>query len=813
MARAETAGTTQRWSSRVFGGSEPDAALKGHARLLAQPAYRRLLQAEPIFRRSIPVLIAVFLVVVGVARTSNLLDRRDETEANARDMIGMLAETLDATLSSSAPEAAGSVDYATRIRTALREALPPSATSDGRVILLTDQTGTIRASAPEDVSLNGMTLSDVFGHGQPLVVFGERAGVLPVGIGSDAEAFAAVHHLPGDRGSIAVYQPSSQIFLDWRRDVSMNVSLFIGTSCILIVMVYAFFAQTTRASEADRIYAATQARVDTALRRGRCGLWDWDLARGRLFWSPSMYVILGMEPNSDLMGFNELQAMIHEDDTNLYDLASELLETGQNAVDLEFRIRHAEGHWVWLRARAEIVRDRDGAPHLIGIGVDVTEQKRLAEQTATADLRLRDAIETISEAFVLWDSDNRLVMCNSKYQQLHQLSEHLTRTGTAYEAVMATARQPVVQSQGKMGEFGDGERSYEAQLEDGRWLQINERRTKDGGFVSVGTDITELKQHEEKLLDSERRLMATVADLRQSRHQMQLQTQQLVELAEKYAEEKARAEAANRAKSEFLASMSHELRTPLNAIIGFSEIMRSGMFGNLGSAKYDEYCRDIHDSGTYLLNVISDILDMSKIEAGRVNLTLESVALDDVIGESARIMKPQADDRQISLVTDFATAMPMVADRRALKQVALNLLSNALKFTPLGGRVTVTTAEDGEFVILSVADTGIGIPEQALKQLGQPFMQVENQLTRKYPGSGLGLAIARSLVALHGGTMTITSTEGVGTTVSVRIPRIAAPTAGDGTAAVAEHTTALASSGMARAVAVANARGPSRAVH
>lgn len=813
MAHADTGPVSQRWRSRLLGGSETEIALKGHARLLAQPAYKRLLHAEPIFRRSIPVLIAVFLIVVGVARTSNLMDRRDETDAAARDMIAMLTETLDATLSDSIPDGTGAIDYATRIRTALREALPPSATSDGRTIVLADRNGIIQAVAPETSGVVGRPLADIFGPGQPLIVFGERAGVMPINTGTDQEAYAAVHHLEGLRGSVAVVQPVVEIFQTWRRDVSMNVSLFIGTSCILIVMVYAFFAQTTRASEADRIYAATQARVDTALRRGRCGLWDWDLARGRLFWSPSMYVILGMEPNSELMGFNELQAMIHEDDTNLYELASELLETGQNSVDLEFRIRHAEGHWVWLRARAEIVRDRDGAPHLIGIGVDVTEQKRLAEQTATADIRLRDAIETISEAFVLWDSDNRLVMCNSKYQTLHQLPDPATRTGTPYETVMAAARQPVVQSHAKMGEPGGDERSYEAQLEDGRWLQISERRTKDGGFVSVGTDITELKQHEEKLLDSERRLMATVADLRQSRHQMQLQTSQLVELAEKYAEEKARAEAANRAKSEFLASMSHELRTPLNAIIGFSEIMRSGLFGTLGSEKYDEYCRDIHDSGTYLLNVISDILDMSKIEAGRVNLTLESVALDDVIGESTRIMKAQADDRQIDLKTNFDAALPMVADRRALKQVALNLLSNALKFTPRGGTVTVSTTSEGEAMVLSVADTGIGIPATSLRQIGQPFVQVENQLTRKHPGSGLGLAIARSLVALHGGTMTISSAEGVGTTVTVKLPRIAAPTASDGTAAVAEHTTGLASSGMARAVAVANARTPSRSVH
>ncbi|ODN70570.1 PAS-domain containing protein [Methylobrevis pamukkalensis] len=641
MARAEDAGASNGWRTRFFGTtSTADEAIRGHAGLLARPTYRRLLQAEPYLRRSIPALIAVFLIITAIARTSGLIDRRMEIETAAGDMLALTAQTLDIALSQSAPDSPGP-DYHLQVRDALAAALPPLAAPRGATIVFADPAGTMVTSVPPSPGLTGRALDDLFGNGQPLTTFGASAGVMDVMLADGTQVFATVHNLAGDRGSVAVYQTKDDVFATWHRDVSVNISLFIGTSCILIVIVYAYFMQTSRAREADQLYAQTQYRVDTALRRGRCGLWDWDLARGRLFWSPSMYVILGMEPNSELMGFGDLQGMIHPEDADLYALARDLLESGQASVDLSFRIRHAEGHWLWVRARAEIVRDRDGTPHLIGIAVDETEQRRLLEQTETADLRLRDAIETISEAFVLWDTENRLVMCNSKYQSLYGLPDPLTRAGTPYEAVMEAGTQPVVQSHVKTTsqsapQTEDGARSFEAQLRDGRWLQINERRTKDGGFVSVGTDITELKLHEERLLDSERRLMATVTDLRQSRQKLQAQTQQLVELADKYAEEKTRAESANRSKSEFLASMSHELRTPLNAIIGFSEVMRSGIFGTLGSIKYDEYCRDIHESGTYLLNVISDILDMSKIEAGRVNLTLESVDFDDVISESAR---------------------------------------------------------------------------------------------------------------------------------------------------------------------------------
>jgi two-component system cell cycle sensor histidine kinase PleC len=435
-------------------------------------------------------------------------------------------------------------------------------------------------------------------------------------------------------------------------------------------------------------------------------------------------------------------------------------------------MRHARGDWVWLRARCELVRQPgEAAAHVIGIAIDVTEQKRLAEQSEAADLRLRDAIESISEAFVVWDADNRLVLCNSKFQSLHGLTDDAVKPGTRYEAVVEAGAKPVIRTQ-MTGERRAGEhaRTFEAQLEDGRWLHISERRTKDGGFVSVGTDITPLKRHEEKLLESEKRLMATVADLRSSQHALERQTEQLAYLAEKYAEQKDRAEEANQAKSEFLANMSHELRTPLNAIIGFSEIMESGMFGPLGTGKYHEYCRDIRDSGNYLLDVINDILDMSKIEAGRATLDFQDVDLGQVIADAVRVVTGRATEKRLELKLEIASAIRLKADRRALKQVALNLLSNAVKFTPEGGRVTVRARTVAGSVNLAIEDTGIGIPREALKNLGRPFEQVESQLTKKHKGSGLGLAIAKSLTDLHGGTMRIRSTQGVGTIVLVRLP-------------------------------------------
>src|SRR6185312_13299169 len=302
----------------------------------------------------------------------------------------------------------------------------------------------------------------------------------------------------------------------------------------------------------------------------------------------------------------------------------------------------------------------------------------------------------------------RLVLCNSNFQELHDLPDESIRTGISYEAVVAAGRKPVVRTTGTHdGAPTHGARTFEAQLDDGRWLHISERRTKDGGYVSVGTDITTIKRHEEKLIDSERRLMATVADLRASQQALESQAQQLTDLAEKYAEEKTRAEDANQAKSKFLANMSHELRTPLNAIIGFSEIMGSGMFGPLGADRYTEYCRDIHSSGQYLLDVINDVLDMSKIEAGRMRLDRERITLDQMLTDSMRVVANRAAEKKLELTLEVEPEVGFDADRRACKQIVLNLLSNAVKFTPDGGRVDVHGRARGESVVIAIDDTGI----------------------------------------------------------------------------------------------------------
>ena len=364
------------------------------------------------------------------------------------------------------------------------------------------------------------------------------------------------------------------------------------------------------------------------------------------------------------------------------------------------------------------------------------------------------------------------MLCNSHFQRLHKLPDTAVIPGTSYETVIEVGSMPEVRTRlPEPSVPAPGARTFEAQLEDGSWLHISERRTKDGGYVSVGTDITRIKEHEHKLLDNDLRLRATVVDLKRSQAELERQAIELADLAEKYSRERNRAEEANQAKSKFLANMSHELRTPLNAIIGFSEIMGSGMFGALGSDKYQEYCRDILTSGQYLLEVINDVLDMSKIEAGRMKLDMEPLDLSRTLAESLRVVSGRAQHKNLALDADIESTISVVADRRAVKQIIVNLLSNAVKFTPDNGKVVVRSQMLEDSIVLLIADTGIGIAPDSLRRLGKPFEQVESQLTKTYQGSGLGLAIARSLTGLHGGTMKLRSKLGVGTVVRIVLPR------------------------------------------
>ncbi|MBZ9795797.1 PAS domain-containing sensor histidine kinase [Mesorhizobium sp. ES1-4] len=744
--------------------------LAGNARLIAEPAYKRLLAAEPLLRRSIPALIVIFLIVIAALRVLSLMNERDDVERDAKAVLTLAAAQLASSLATTSDTLPGATQNL--LETTSRQ----GAMGRSHVLVITDSAFKITAVTPRSVPWQGHSLDGLVQGGQPLFMFGDRAGVMEVNIGGQ-DWYAAVSLSRDRKGAAAALVPQEAVFDAWRKTVSLNVTLFVLTAGVLIIVLYAYFGQAARAQAADRIYLEAHQRIDMALVRGRCGLWDWDMVRGKMYWSRSMYDMLGYEPCETMLSFGEVDEIIHPEDGDLFTLANRIVAREIDHIDQVFRMRHADGQWVWMRARAQVMDPEAPEIQLIGIAVDVTEQRHLALRSEAADLRLRTAIENINESFVLWDSAQRLIMCNSKYQQDNGLSDRdvmpgVTRVSLEERMLAFASERRLANTNGPQGGA-----TFERQLSDGRWLQVNELRTRDGGIVSVGSDITQIKLHQEKLVDSERRLMATIHDLSLARRAEEERSRELVDLNRKYMKETERAEAANRAKSEFLANMSHELRTPLNAIIGFSELMEQGLFGPLGSERYEEYATDINSSGKYLLGVINDILDMSKIEAGQFSLDQEQIDLGPLISETVRVVSLQAAQKAITVETRIADALTLFADRRAIKQIVINLLSNAVKFTGQGGHISVRARNTSGALVLTIEDNGCGIPKEALGKLGRPFEQVQNQFSKNHAGSGLGLAISRSLAELQGGALKIRSTESVGTIVSVRIPVKKAPPA------------------------------------
>ena len=530
-----------------------------------------------------------------------------------------------------------------------------------------------------------------------------------------------------------------------------------------LILALLLLRQSRRMEDSERTFAGNEQRFRMAVEAARCGIWEWDLGADQVFMSDVTGLIFGWSGGGVVSG----QALLDRVAPDHRDRVREAVaNAGQyGAFDVSFRVPSTNGgRPIWLDARGQGFGKTASGAHtrIIGVALDVTEGRIAQARAQAAESRLRDAIESVSEAFILWDRNGRLLMCNRNFRDVFGVDTKLLKPGAHRDQVNRFAQLAIAQ---EYPAAMNGLR--EAQMHDGRWIQISEQRTAEGGLVMTAADVTVIKVQEEARRRNEEQLQQAVTGLERSQDQ-------LAELARKYEAEKVKAEGANRAKSEFLANMSHELRTPLNAINGFSEIMIAQMFGPLGDDRYKEYAQDINNSGQHLLALINDILDMSKIEAGKMKLKFEPMNLADVAQDAVRLVLNRAETAGLNLEIDFPHIPEIEADYRAVKQVLLNLLSNAIKFTPRGGRITVRAEarQDilGERVRISVSDTGIGIAPDDLQRLAKPFEQVEDRHAKSQQGTGLGLALTKSLVEMHDGTLEIESVLGAGATVSFSLP-------------------------------------------
>jgi two-component system cell cycle sensor histidine kinase PleC len=564
-------------------------------------------------------------------------------------------------------------------------------------------------------------------------------------------ALLAVSTAPPEQNELS----STVIQLGW-------LTLPLGVTFLLGLLL---LHQSRKMEGAQQAVIDSERRFRLAVEAARCGIWEWDLTTDQMFMSDATGAIFGWGGGGVMPGQEVLDRVSPDHRERVRQALSTAAIYG--GFDVSFRVPSLTGGrptWIDARGQAFGESDQGGYSRIIGVALDVTEERMAQARAQAAENRLRDAIESVSEAFVLWDRNGRLLLCNQNYRNVFSLEPTLLKPGAGREEINRLAQLAIHQEMPSP----DGRKGVrEAELSDGRWIQISERRTAEGGLVVTAADITAIKAQEEARRLNEQELQKAIVNLERSQ-------EQLSELARKYETEKVRAEGANKAKSEFLANMSHELRTPLNAINGFSEIMVGEMFGQLGDPRYKGYAQDILSSGQHLLALINDILDMSKIEAGKMALKFEPLWLEEVAEDAVRLVRNRAEAAGLALTIDFPHLPEVEADYRALKQVLLNLLSNAIKFTPRGGRVTIRAEGRhdplGERVRISVQDTGIGIAQDDLARLAKPFEQVENQHSKTTQGSGLGLALTKSLVEMHGGSLDMQSAPGEGTMVSFSLP-------------------------------------------
>lgn len=573
---------------------------------------------------------------------------------------------------------------------------------------------------------------------------------------------------------VLAFEPVAQNLLGWLQDIHTIGAIFLCFTAVVTAFLATYYAQRERVLKIGARSASQRSEIEAALEHGRCGLWNLPLhGDGCAPASASLRHLLGI-PSHVSLTLGDIEARLHTEDAGLFARIDADRREGRTRIDHLFRVLHETRGWIWLRMR--LIPAQEGDTRLVGILMDVTEERAQDEEIRKVDAQLRDAVESISEAFVLWDESNRLVMCNSKYRNFHAIPVEFARRGMPYRSVMEQANAPRIMNEIEYGTPGPrGARSYEAQLQDGRWLLVSERHTRDGGYVSVGTDITARKMQEEQLIENERQLRITVADLGTSREALRRQATQLSELADRYLEQKAAAIGANRAKAEFLANMHHEIRTPINHIIGFAELIEHEIFGPCGSPRYVEYARDIRRGGANLMALIADILDMAQVEAGRVKIERTPTPIGALLDEAVQEVREAVEAKSLSLEVEPTLMEPagqimIRVDSGAIRKAMVQLLRSSIRLSPHGGRVSVRARMAHNHVNIFIADAGCVLSQGDIGTMADAFGHIDGMLDDGCKGSGLNIPIARALIELHGGTMRMRSAPDYGSLVMIHLP-------------------------------------------
>lgn len=568
----------------------------------------------------------------------------------------------------------------------------------------------------------------------------------------DKTYLVASRALPGDQRLLLIKPADGFMF--------RAMSPYLAAIIAVLGLAAGFLSVTARARQLQaQTESKRQQLLDRLLGPERAGCGTWIADKTGVILPAATMAALGYQRTDVCLEYEQLRDIVHPDDVSVM---LGLFLGNEARRDSCVRLLKDDGTWqlIWARSFPPTSQQE-------GVMIPVSNEGMESRRTDELVLRLRDTLEALPQCFLLWDSAGRLVAWNAAFLEIFGISDpdQMNEGMTVRDLIRSISIDPTFLKKyfapATDNEQIDGE---EVVFPDGKYLKIIRQRTIGDGWVCIGHDITDARVEAERRARNERELQMTVDILERSRKDLR-------QAMRSYETEKLRAQEANRAKSEFLANMSHELRTPLNAIIGFSDLIKEELYGPLGHEKYAEYAEDIHSSGNHLLNLIDDVLDLSKLEAGKLELKRGQTDLERVLKEGLRFIEPQMRESELNLQA-MIDHMPTVwGDARAIKQVFINLLSNAEKFTPRGGSITVTTLVDLTSVTVLVADTGIGMSPEQLLRLGKPFELVEDHFSRTHRGTGLGIALSKSLMEEQDGILAVASEVRRGTVASITLPR------------------------------------------
>jgi PAS domain S-box-containing protein len=633
-------------------------------------------------------------------------------------------------------------------------------------MLLDDGTLLVRRPVAADQIGRNFSFAPLFTQHLPNAAAGSFQSTSPL---DGIERQAAYRRVPGTPLVAVAALSISEELADWSRQAATHAGAVAAIILVLGGLGFFLIRQIARIERAERTAAAAAAEAGSMGAQYRLLA---DNARDMItrvgmdgvhrYVSPASRDLLDYAPG-ELVGMAAFR-QIHPEDRPRWREHIAAAAAGSAAPYCSYRLRHRDGHYLWVEATTHVVFETgpDGA----AVPLEYVEVVRDITLRREAELRLLDAIESLDDGFSLWSADRRLVLCNTRYREIYAAIADLLVPGGAMRALIVEGAR-----RGQYGDVGDPESFADRPAEDdpaerligGRWILRRERPMASGGWVGVDADVTERRQRE--------------SDLAEARTRQEHQAAELVALAGDLSVAKDEAERANRVKSEFLATMSHEIRTPMNGIIGMNALLSTS---ELTPAQH-RFSDAIRISAESLMAIINDILDVSKLEAGKVELEAIDFNLVTLIEDAVELMAPRAREKHLEIAADLSplAATPMCGDPARLRQILLNLLSNAVKFTERG-YVSVDTivkeAADGQLrIAIAVADTGIGIGigEADRARLFERFAQADGSITRRYGGTGLGLNISKQLIELMGGTIAMMERPGGGSVfrIDVALPK------------------------------------------